>query len=213
MSREDVTATNATHYIAVPPEARAFQGHRAGVVTRTAANVVDGAVGISAVLGLYVAWCAVRFLTGPAAFTFPAPPKAAVFSCWGVVLFCYFTASWATTGQTYGDHLLGLRVVNIHGRRMRWPGAAARSALCVAVPIGLYWAIVSPTNRSLQDTLLRSSVHYDWTSRRPEPDPPTAATAPAQRVPGPRPPGADADPAPIEPPQNPTRSDQSPQAP
>jgi uncharacterized RDD family membrane protein YckC len=165
VSGEGVTEVGATHSVSVPAEARPFQGHRAGVVTRTAANVVDAALAIAFISGGYVVWCAVRFLIKPRAFTFPAPPLLAVFACWAGVLFVYFTASWATTGRTYGDHLLGLRVVNFRGERMTWAGAVARSAFCVALPIGLYWAIVSATNRSLQDTVLRTSVLYDWTTR------------------------------------------------
>jgi uncharacterized RDD family membrane protein YckC len=148
----------------VPVEARRFQGHRAVVVTRTAANVVDAAVAVAVVTGGYVAWCATRFLLQPAAFSFPAPPFLALLACWAGVLFVYFTASWATTGRTYGDHLLALRVVNFRGDRMSWPGAAVRSALCLALPIGLYWAVVSATSRSLQDSILRTCVRYDWTS-------------------------------------------------
>jgi uncharacterized RDD family membrane protein YckC len=154
-----------THSVTLPAEARRFQGHRAGVVTRTAANVVDAAVAIAVVSSGYAVWCAVRFLIRPPAFTFPAPPLLALFACWAGALFVYFTASWATTGRTYGDHLLGLRVVNSHGEPMRWAGAVARAAFCVALPIGLYWAVVSSTNRSLQDTVLRTSVLYDWTTR------------------------------------------------
>jgi type III secretory pathway component EscT len=45
-----------------------------------------------------------------------------------------------------------------------------RAALCVAFPIGLFWSVVSATSRSLQDSLLRTAVVYDW-----------AAGVPAQR--------------------------------
>jgi uncharacterized RDD family membrane protein YckC len=165
VSQEGVTASGAAHSVSVPEEARSFQGHRAGVVTRTAANVVDSSLAIALVLFGYAVWCIVRFLIRPSAFIFPAPPLLAVLACWGGVLFLYFAASWATTGRTYGDHLLGLRVVNFRGESLRWSGAVARSAFCVAVPIGLYWALVSLTNRSLQDTVLRTSVLYDWTTR------------------------------------------------
>ena len=168
---------STTHDVAVPSEARAFQGHRAGVVTRTAANVVDSAVAVAVVASAYVAWCAVRFLLGPSSFTFPAPKLSAVFACWAVVLCLYFTASWATVGRTYGDHLLGLRVLNFRGERLRWTGAFVRAVFCVVLPIGLYWVLVSTTNRSLQDTVLRTSVLYDWTTRSLSPTrpPPTSA--------------------------------------
>jgi len=89
----------------------------------------------------------------------------------------YFTASWATVGRTYGDHLLGLRVLNFRGERLRWTGAFVRAVFCVVLPIGLYWVLVSTTNRSLQDTVLRTSVLYDWTTRSLSPTrpPPTSA--------------------------------------
>lgn len=150
----------------VPWEARAFQGQRAGIVTRTLANIVDFAVMVGALVGCYATWSVVRFLSNPARFTFPAPPFLALLACGAGVLLVYFTTAWATTGRTYGDHLLGLRVVNFRGEPMRWAGAAVRAGFCVILPLGLYWAVVSPTNRSLQDTALRTSVLYDWAARR-----------------------------------------------
>jgi uncharacterized RDD family membrane protein YckC len=154
----------------VPREARAIQGLPAGIVTRTAANTVDFAVVVCVLTAGYAAWFATRFLIQPANFSAPKPPFGAVLACGAVVLFGYFTVSWATTGRTYGDHLLGLRVVNGRGERLRWRGAVVRAALCVAFPIGLFWSVVSATSRSLQDSLLRTAVVYDW-----------AAGVPAQR--------------------------------
>jgi uncharacterized RDD family membrane protein YckC len=151
---------------AVPVEARPFQGQRAGVVTRTAANVVDFLLVVGVLAFGYAAWCAVTFLVNPTKFSFPAPSFILLLICFEVVLFAYFTASWATTGRTFGDHQLGLRVVNAHGERLRWLRAAIRAGFCTVVPIGLYWALVSPTNRSIQDSVLRTSVVYDWTMSR-----------------------------------------------
>ena len=153
----------------VPREARGIQGQRAGIVTRTAANSVDFAVVACVLVAGYLAWFAARFLIHPAHFSAPRPPFGAVLVCGGVVLFGYFTASWATTGRTYGDHLLGLRVVDARGDRLRWRAAVSRAALCVVFPIGLYWSVVSPTSRSVQDTLLRTSVVYDWAAGVPLP--------------------------------------------
>jgi uncharacterized RDD family membrane protein YckC len=155
---------------AVPKEARPFQGQRAGVVTRTAANTLDFLL-VAFVLGCgYAAWCALRFLINPTQFTFPKVSFFVLLVCAGALLFTYFTVTWATTGRTFGDHQMGLRVVNPHGEQLRWPGAVVRAAFCVVLPIGLYWAIFSPTNRSVQDSVLRTSVIYDWTVRtRPPP--------------------------------------------
>lgn len=154
---------------AIPVEARAFQGQRAGVVTRTAANVVDFLLGSGVLLFGYASWCVLKFLLNPTRFTFPAPSWIALLICMGAVLFAYFTVSWATTGRNYGDHQLGLRVVSPHGERLGWLVAVVRAAICVLLPIGLYWAILSSTNRSVQDSVLRTSVVYDWTVRRQPP--------------------------------------------
>lgn len=166
MSQSGSEAEPSPHLVdAVPQEARRFQGQRAGIVTRTAANVVDFTVVVVALGCGYAALCAFMFLINPTQFRFPEVPFLAMLVCFAIVLFLYFTASWATTGRTYGDHLLGLRVVSFRGERLRWPAAVVRAGFCVVLPIGLYWAILSPTNRSLQDTVLRTSVLYDWTTR------------------------------------------------
>ena len=151
---------------AVPVEARPFQGQRAGIVTRTAANTVDFLLVVAVLAVGYLSWCAIKFLLNPTHFSFPKASFILLLVCFGVVLFIYFTVSWATTGRTYGDHQLGLRVVSPRGDRLRWPGAVVRAGFCIALPIGLYWAVVSPTNRSVQDSVLRTSVIYDWTIRR-----------------------------------------------
>lgn len=153
------------HVDPVPVEARPIQGRRAGVVTRTAANVVDFGITVGLLLGGYMAWSAARFLVEPAQFSWPAPPFLAFLAAGACLMGLYFTCAWATTGRTYGDHLLGLRVVNSRGERVRWGLAAVRAAFCLVVPIGLFWSAVSRTNRSLQDTVLRTYVVYDWTTR------------------------------------------------
>lgn len=150
----------------LPREARPFQGQRAGIVTRTIANTVDFAVVVGVLACGYATWCVARFLIRPTKFSFPAPPYLALLGCFAIVLFVYFTVLWATTGRTYGNHLLGLRVVSFRGGRMRWPGAAVRAGFCILLPVGLFWAVFSPTNRSLQDNVMRTSVLYDWTTRR-----------------------------------------------
>ena len=80
----------------------------------------------------------------------------------GYLLGLYFWISWATTGRTFGNKLMGLRVVSFRGRLMRWSGALLRAIFCVIVPIGLFWAVISRQNRSVQDVVLRTSVIYDW---------------------------------------------------
>jgi uncharacterized RDD family membrane protein YckC len=74
----------------------------------------------------------------------------------------YFWIGWATVGRTYGDHLLGLRVVSWRGDRIRWIPALVRAAFCVVFMVGLFWTVISRQNRSIQDVVLRTSVIYDW---------------------------------------------------
>ena len=79
-----------------------------------------------------------------------------------VLLILYLAVSWMGNGRTYGNHVMGLRVVNRLGRRLHPLGALVRAVLYVIFPIGLLWVLVSGQNRSLQDLVLRTSVIYDW---------------------------------------------------
>jgi uncharacterized RDD family membrane protein YckC len=146
----------------IPEEARRFQGGRAGIVTRVVANAVDFTLVVMAAIGSYVGWVVIRYLADPSGFTLTAPTLLAGLILVWTYQFGYFTIAWATTGRTYGDHLMGLRVVNFRGQRVRWAGAALRAAFCTAFPIGLFWVIVSRQNRSIQDIVMRTSVIHDW---------------------------------------------------
>ena len=170
MSEAPVQPVKAPHVVdPVPVEARPFQGQRAGIVTRTLANSVDFAVAVGVLAAGYLSWCAVLIVVDAKSFELPQPSFLSTLAWGHVVLFVYFTTSWATTGRTYGNHLMGLRVVNFRGERMRWVGAAVRAEFCLVFPIGLFWTVVSPSNRSLQDTVIRTSVIYDWTTGRQAP--------------------------------------------
>lgn len=149
----------------IPAEARRFQGRRAGIVTRVIANVIDVAAVVVFLGVLYVAWAAFLLLLRGEAFSLPTPSFADAYLLGSVILCVYFVASWSSTGRTYGNHLLGLRVVNFKGERVRLLGAVLRSVTCVLFPIGLLWCAVSRENRSLQDVVIRTSVIYDWESR------------------------------------------------
>jgi uncharacterized RDD family membrane protein YckC len=151
---------------AIPPAARVLQGRRAGLVTRLLANTVDFGVVAGIVAGGYATVAALRFLWNSRTFTFPAPGFGVLVVAGGVVMVLYLTACWTASGRTYGDHLLGLRVVDRRDRPLRLVAALLRAVLCVLFPIGLFWIALSRENRSVQDVLLRSSVVYDW-SRTP----------------------------------------------
>lgn len=150
---------------AVPQEARRFQGQRAGFVTRFLAAGVDLAV-IGVILGLlYAGWAITLFVVRPTRFELPTLSFALALSVSAVIGWLYFVTAWTTTGRTFGSRVMGTRVVNYEGKVMRVPGAALRAAFCLGFMPGLFWVIVSNENRSLQDTVLRTSVIHDWTKR------------------------------------------------
>lgn len=151
----------------LPREARPFQGRRAGIVSRTIAAVIDCGVVVAILVVAYAGLAGLRFLVDPRSFSFPDTSLLLSLTAGFVVLVFYLTTAWTFGGRSYGNHVMGLRVVGVHGRRLRLPGAFLRALLCVLVPIGLLWCAVSPANRSLQDLVLRTSVVYDWQPHGP----------------------------------------------
>ena len=149
----------------IPREARGFQGKRAGVVTRFVAGAVDiGVTALILVIG-YVGICVGAFLLPPPGFATPSISAAPAIVIGYVVMTLYLTLTWFTGGRSYGCHLMGLRVVGWRGRRIRLVTALLRAGFLVAFPIGFFWVIISPANRSIQDVVLRTSVVYDWDVR------------------------------------------------
>lgn len=152
----------APHPSVVPPAARAYQGLRAGVVTRLIANSVDLLVIVGILALIYAVMAGLGFLLHPSSFTFPDWLGWSIPVIGFVVVVPYLALCWTVTGRTYGDALLGLRVVNYEGKRIHFVAALLRAIACVFFPIGILWVAVSPANRSVQDAILRTSVIYDW---------------------------------------------------
>jgi len=145
----------------VPREAQPYQGRRAGLVTRSIASVIDAVVVAVAVLAGYVGVNGIRFLLNPRGFQFseasPLPSVATAL----LVLVVYLSIAWATTGRTYGCHVMGLRVVDRRGRRVRPLVALLRAVFAALFPIGLLLC-AGGRQHSVQDVVLRTSVIYDW---------------------------------------------------
>lgn len=146
----------------IPKEARPFQGRRAGLATRVLAGALDGLVLLALFAGSYAFWAAMVFLWNPSGFRFPAPSRPLVVVAGYLACIVYLTLCWRISGRTYGNEVIGLRVVGRGGRRLRLGTALARAALYAVFPLGLLWTAVSRENRSLADVLLRTSVVYDW---------------------------------------------------
>jgi len=167
----------------VPREARAYQGAPAGLVTRMLANTVDTVVVVVVLLAGWAGYNGLRFMLDPRGFSFGGTSVLLSLFAGFVVVVVYLTAAWAMTGRTYGAHVMGLRVVGRRGRRLRPVPAFLRACFCAVFPIGLFWCVVSRKRRSVQDTVLRTSVVYDWMPRQAPVSPPPTASAPQPPVP------------------------------
>lgn len=153
----------------LPSDAVPIQGQRAGFVSRAVAAGIDVCLVFLVVLGTVAAFWMLSFIvdpvTGPTAASQASDrlPDVGWMIVWGYVLnVTYWTVGWALGGRTVGNLIMGLRVVNFRGERVRWFGAFVRAVFCTLFVPGLLWVIVSGTNRSVQDVVLRTSVIHDW---------------------------------------------------
>jgi uncharacterized RDD family membrane protein YckC len=155
------TAPRPATAAAPAPGAAAAPRQYVGLVTRTLAFGVDAAL-IDAVALLVGGTVALSFsvLTVPQHVrTVAVAVGGAVYVLWTVG---YFVTFWATTGQTPGARLLGIRVVASSGGTIRPRRAVLRFAgLTLAViPLfaGILWILVDDRRRGLQDLVARTVV-------------------------------------------------------
>jgi uncharacterized RDD family membrane protein YckC len=153
--------------VALPADARRFQGARAGVVSRLLAAGIDLAAAAAIVVGLV----AVRsvwsfFFSNGVGIHMDWPSRLGLSTLGGAALFLYLAWGWARTGKTLGKRVLGLALVRANGGRVPAHVAVARAALYVIFPVGLLWCSVSANQRSVQDLVLRTAVVYDWRGAR-----------------------------------------------
>ena len=80
----------------------------------------------------------------------------------GIVGFLFFFIFHALRGQTPGQRLLGMRVVDGWGVRPSWPRALLRTAVCFlslfGAGLGLLWAAFDREKRALHDWLAGTYV-------------------------------------------------------
>ncbi|WAC54438.1 RDD family protein [Gordonia sp. SL306] len=132
----------------------------AGIVSRGVAASLDLLVVLAILSGAYLGYAMVRLLFSIRDFSFPQPN--AVFTATGFigVSIAYLALCWAVSGRTLGSVVMGLRVVNHKGDRMRPVGALLRALFCVFFAIGLAWVAVDRRRRSVADVVLRTRVVY-----------------------------------------------------
>ncbi|HEY4315765.1 MAG TPA: RDD family protein [Actinomycetes bacterium] len=158
-------APNRPDDVAVPVEARSFQGGRAGLVSRSVAAVVDIAVVLIAVVVIYLGAAGVLLIWNPRNPHVPSLPHGAVGTLAVVLAVAYLAVAWTTSGRTVGDQVMGLRVVDGRDRRVGAGRALVRALIVTIIPVGLLWCLVSARQRALWDVLLRTTVVYDWSGR------------------------------------------------
>ena len=160
-------------------DARAMQGHRAGFVTRGAADTIDVFLIVILWFGGVFFVGLVRFLFRPRnGFHIPQVPGAVAGACVVLLAIVYLTTFLATTGRTLGKRFTGLRVTTSTRARVGAARAFLRSAVSVVFPIGFLWVLVSERNRSVGDILAGTAVVYDWGLTAPAMAEPSASSAP-----------------------------------
>jgi uncharacterized RDD family membrane protein YckC len=147
---------------AIPREARPYQGTTAGLLTRLIAGGIDAVCVVAMLVVTYLGINGARFVANPVGFHFRGATLILSVVAGLVVLVVYLTLAWSITGRTYGDHVMGLRVLGRRGRRVRFLAAFLRALLCTVFPVGLLWCAVSASRRSVQDLVVRTTVVYDW---------------------------------------------------
>jgi len=151
--------------IAVPREARPYQGETAGLATRLVANTIDALVVAVAMGACYLGYASMVFLLSPREFSFPEAGLLLSVAAGLGLSTTYLALAWWLVGRTYGDHIMGLRVTGRRGRRLGPLRSFGRAVFCVFFPVGLFWCVVSPERRSVQDVVLWTRVVYDWLPR------------------------------------------------
>ncbi|GAC68207.1 hypothetical protein GS4_14_00370 [Gordonia soli NBRC 108243] len=132
----------------------------AGVVSRGVAAVLD-VLTVGALMGaIWVGLALTLLVFGANAFHFP--DRGVLFTATGfaIVSIAYNSTCWAVSGRTLGGVVMGLRVVNRKGERVRPVVAILRAAGYTFFAVGLLWVAIDPRRRSLQDIVVRTRVVY-----------------------------------------------------
>uniref|UniRef100_UPI002A816FCC RDD family protein n=1 Tax=Streptomyces sp. CRN 30 TaxID=3075613 RepID=UPI002A816FCC len=141
------------------------QGSPAGLVSRTAAGVVDGIVVLCAVFALHFGYAAGHYLLLGPPFSLPDPAAWLTVVLGYAAAVAYLAGGWLIGGRTVGDQVLGLRVLSRSRRQLTVAAALLRAVLCVFLPWGLLWIPVDRRGASVQDRLVNTAVVHDWYGR------------------------------------------------
>jgi uncharacterized RDD family membrane protein YckC len=143
-----------------------YRGRYAGFVSRMAAGGIDVVVCAIGGTGLvFFAQALGAVVQGKPVGDVTIDQDIATFLI-SLLILVYFTASWAVTGRTVGEALMGLRVIRNDGRRVHFIRSFVRvwiGAISFAFfGLGFIWMIFDPRRRAWQDIVARTIVIYDW---------------------------------------------------
>jgi uncharacterized RDD family membrane protein YckC len=137
--------------------------HRAaGIITRGVAGAIDSIVVFLCAVVVVLTFRGAQFVWSPMTFTWNDVSIWGSISLLIAIAIIYLTFAWAMIGRSYGQYLLGLRVLSRKRLKPGWALALLRAVFCVLFPIGVFWVALSPHRRSVQDIVLRTIVVYDW---------------------------------------------------
>jgi uncharacterized RDD family membrane protein YckC len=120
---------------------------------------------IGVMLLFYLAIGAIAFVARPRSFRWPDPGVLRLGGIWWALLVAYLTLGWTASGRTIGTQVMGLRVEDQGGHRLRGGRALVRAVLCAVFPIGLLWCAIDRRSRAIHDLVVGSRVAYDWIPR------------------------------------------------
>lgn len=132
----------------------------AGIVSRGVGAVIDLIVVLVIMSAIYLGVVMARLLYNVHDFSMPSTNGFFTVGAVIVVSIVYLASCWAVSGRTLGSVVMGIRVVNRKGNRLRPTVAVLRSVICVFFAIGLLWVGVDSRRRSVADVLLRTRVVY-----------------------------------------------------
>jgi uncharacterized RDD family membrane protein YckC len=148
----------------VPPvhKAHAVQDRdkNAGIVSRGVAAVLDLLVVWTVLGAAYLGLSLMKFVVSVSELSLPQVDLIFTTTAFVLVAVLYLATCWEVSGRTLGSVVMGLRVVNSEGARIRPTIAVLRALLCTFFAIGLVWVVIDRRRRSVADVLLRTRVIY-----------------------------------------------------
>jgi uncharacterized RDD family membrane protein YckC len=162
---------------APPPDT--LRDHYAGFISRVLSLIIDGLI-----LALVLAVSSVLwnlFVTNFNAFlelisgrTIDAPVASIFASVIAIYMFSaiYFIFLWSAVGTTIGGVIIGIKLVNKHGRRPSFWRCCVRFITEFTIPIfgfiAALWIVFSHRRRALYDRMAGTFVVYAWDARPDE---------------------------------------------